>query len=73
MSHARALIASILRKELGPPYSDFDLIPLPRAEVVRLRARYPRALAGWLELVQRAAGAEPARAKTTKRRTPCPR
>jgi hypothetical protein len=74
MSHARALLASIFRRELGPPYSDFDLIPLPRREIARLRAHYPRAMAGWLELVQRAAEPRapanpmPARERATKRR-----
>ena len=73
MTHARALIASILRAELAPPYSDYDALPLPRAEIVRLRSHYPESMAHLLELVQRAADTEPARAKTTKRRTPCPR
>jgi hypothetical protein len=66
MSHARALLASILRRELGPPYSNYDAIPLPRREIARLRAHYPHAMAHVLELAQRSAGSEPQ--TTTPRR-----
>lgn len=76
MTHARTLLACVFRDELGPPYSAFDLIPLPRHEIVRLRRHYPQSMAHLLELVQqRVAGTEPTttprrrRAKTTERRT----